>query len=61
MQMDLNNYDCLVIVSGDGLNFEVLNGIMQRDDRERALKLPMAVVPGGSANALAAAILYACK
>ena len=51
----------LVIVSGDGLCYEVLNGLMSREDREEALKIPLGIVPGGSGNALAAGIMHACK
>ncbi|KAM6957746.1 sphingosine kinase 2-like, partial [Aplochiton taeniatus] len=31
---DLNQWDALVIVSGDGLLFEVVNGLMEREDWE---------------------------
>ncbi|KAK5982027.1 hypothetical protein GCK32_012233, partial [Trichostrongylus colubriformis] len=32
-----------------------------RKDRDRALKLPLCHIPGGTSNALAAAICYACN
>ena len=59
--LHLSNYDAIVIISGDGLCYEVLNGIMSREDREKALKMPLGIVPGGSGNALAAGIMHACK
>ncbi len=59
-KMDLKLWDGIVIVSGDGLIFEVLNGLMLRDDRDEALKLPLGIIPGGSGNALASAICYTC-
>jgi sphingosine kinase len=47
-------YDGVVIFSGDGLIYEVINGIMKRPDAEAALQqLPIGVVPSGSGNALA--------
>jgi len=55
----LHNYDGIVIVSGDGLVHEVINGLMDRQDRDEAIKMPIGIVPGGSGNALAAAIIYA--
>ncbi|PIK54929.1 Sphingosine kinase 1 [Apostichopus japonicus] len=51
------DYDAVIIVSGDGLIFEWLNGIMERDDRDQAIKLPMGIIPAGSGNALATAML----
>ncbi|XP_033108012.1 sphingosine kinase 1-like isoform X2 [Anneissia japonica] len=56
---DLNSYNGIVIISGDGLVYEVLNGLMARKDRHEALKIPIGVVPGGSGNALAACVLSA--
>ena len=50
-----------MIVSGDGLIYEVVNGLMQHEKWEQAIKLPLGCLPGGSGNALAAALLYAAK
>ncbi|VDN29684.1 unnamed protein product [Cylicostephanus goldi] len=41
--------------------FQVICGLLLRKDRERALKFPICHIPGGTSNALAAAICYACK
>lgn len=51
--------DGIVIVSGDGLIFEVINGLMDRDDRDVAMKIPLGVIPGGSGNGLAHSVNYA--
>nr|CAB3266531.1 sphingosine kinase 2 [Phallusia mammillata] len=58
---DLNLASCdgIVIVSGDGLIHEVVNGLMDRNDWKIAIQTPIGIVPGGSGNALAAAIVYA--
>lgn len=49
----------MVIVSGDGLLFEVFQGIFARDDWKAVLKrLAVAVVAGGSGNGVARSIAY---
>ena len=40
---------------------KVINGLMQREDWERAIKLPVGCLPGGSGNALACALNHAAK
>jgi len=40
-------------VGGDGLIHEVLNGLMDREDNEQAIKIPIGIIPAGSQNALA--------
>uniref|UniRef100_A0A3B3S1C3 Sphingosine kinase 1 n=1 Tax=Paramormyrops kingsleyae TaxID=1676925 RepID=A0A3B3S1C3_9TELE len=57
-EADLSQWDALVIMSGDGLLFEVVNGLMEREDWEQAIQIPLGVLPGGSGNALAASILH---
>ena len=58
---NLSGIDCIVIVSGDGLVYEVLNGLMTRADREEAILTPIGAVPTGSGNALVASVLHATK
>jgi len=59
--MDLESCDGIVVVSGDGLVHEVLNGLAARSDAKRALELiPVGHIPGGSGNGLAKSILSAC-
>ncbi|XP_055050988.2 sphingosine kinase 1 [Misgurnus anguillicaudatus] len=53
---DLTQWDALVILSGDGLLFEVVNGLMDRPDWEKAIQTPVGILPGGSGNALAASV-----
>ncbi|KAM3865057.1 sphingosine kinase 1-like [Diretmus argenteus] len=55
-EADLSQWDALVIMSGDGLLFEVINGLMERSDWEEAIHTPLGILPGGSGNALAASI-----
>ncbi|XP_070581130.1 sphingosine kinase 1-like [Ptychodera flava] len=57
--LEVNEWDALAIVSGDGLVYEVINGLMSREDRETAMKIPIGIIPGGSGNALISAMLYA--
>ncbi|KAK7929890.1 hypothetical protein WMY93_006285 [Mugilogobius chulae] len=53
---NLSQWDALVIMSGDGLLFEVINGLLERHDWEEAIRTPLAILPGGSGNALAASV-----
>ncbi|KAI1283820.1 Sphingosine kinase 2 [Halotydeus destructor] len=57
----MTKYDGLVIVSGDGLLYEVINGIMKRDDSDLVIKMPIGIIPGGSGNALAHSINHSTK
>jgi len=50
-------YDALVVVSGDGLIHEVLNGIYQHEHRVKAFSIPIAPIPTGSANAMSLNLL----
>lgn len=51
------SYNGLVIVSGDGLVHEVLNGLASRPDAAQALRVPVAHIPAGSGNGLAKSVL----
>jgi sphingosine kinase len=52
----------LVVVGGDGIVFEVINGLFEREDWQKAIKeLPIGVIPCGSGNGLAKAISYAVE
>jgi sphingosine kinase len=48
----------VIVVSGDGLVYEVINGLMDRVDWDTAIKMPLAQIPGGSANGLASSLCY---
>jgi len=55
-------YAVICIVSGDGLIFEVVNGIASRpqgDGLTWLAKIPLAPIPGGTGNGLAKSILFA--
>ncbi|TEA30738.1 hypothetical protein DBR06_SOUSAS4110201 [Sousa chinensis] len=53
---DLRRWDALVVMSGDGLMHEVVNGLMERPDWETAIQKPLCSLPAGSGNALAASV-----
>ncbi|XP_075846280.1 sphingosine kinase 1 isoform X2 [Microtus pennsylvanicus] len=55
---ELSHWDALVVMSGDGLMHEVVNGLMSRPDWEIAIRKPLCSLPGGSGNALAASLNY---
>lgn len=50
-------YDALVVVSGDGLVHEVLNGLAKHATPEQAFSIPIAPIPAGSGNGLSLNIL----
>uniref|UniRef100_A0A3Q0RKY1 Sphingosine kinase 1 n=1 Tax=Amphilophus citrinellus TaxID=61819 RepID=A0A3Q0RKY1_AMPCI len=47
-EADLSQWDALVIMSGDGLLYEVINGLLERSDWEEAIRIPLGILPGGS-------------
>ncbi|XP_067859878.1 sphingosine kinase 1 [Heptranchias perlo] len=55
---ELSKWNGIVVMSGDGLLYEVVNGLMERSDWESAIKKPLGILPGGSGNALAASVNY---
>ena len=52
---DFSEYDAIITISGDGLIFEVINGLMNRKDN---LKIPLAALPAGSGNALVTSLVH---
>lgn len=42
----LFNWSGIVVVSGDGLLFEVFNSLMNRADWKIAIKVPIGIIPG---------------
>ena len=57
-KLDLTKWYGILIVSGDGLIYEVINGLQHHSDHEKALKMPIGCLPGGTGNALCAAICH---
>ncbi|XP_020591739.1 sphingosine kinase 1-like [Phalaenopsis equestris] len=58
-KLDLLKYDGIVCVSGDGVFVEVLNGLLQREDWDTAIKVPLGIIPAGTGNGLAKSLLDA--
>ncbi|KAE9595016.1 hypothetical protein Lal_00041110 [Lupinus albus] len=57
--LDITKYDGIVCVSGDGILVEVVNGLLQREDWDTAIKMPLGVVPAGTGNGMAKSLLDA--
>jgi sphingosine kinase len=53
------NYDAVVVVSGDGLVHEVMNGFANHPEPKKAFAIPVAPIPTGSGNGLALNLLGA--
>ena len=49
--------ECVVNMVSDGI-YQVVNGMMEREDWEEAMKTPIGMLPTGSGNALCASSLY---
>lgn len=56
-ELDLDQYDAIVVVSGDGSIHEVVNGFAEHRDPERAFRTPIAPVPSGSGNGMSLNLL----
>ncbi|XP_068785280.1 sphingosine kinase 2 [Struthio camelus] len=56
--ISLAEWDGIVTLSGDGLLYEVVNGLMARRDWAAALRTPLGILPCGSGNALAGAVNF---
>ena len=46
-QLDMNGYDGFCCIGGDGTMYEVINGLMNREDRQ---KFPIGLITGGTGN-----------
>lgn len=60
---DASAYDCIMTIGGDGVLFEIINGLSSRPkgDGEALLsKVPVAPIPGGTGNGLIKSILFEC-
>ncbi|XP_045464751.1 sphingosine kinase 2-like [Harmonia axyridis] len=56
---NLYQWSGIIVVGGDGVVFEVINGLFERWDWSENVKaIPVGVVPGGSGNGLARSIAY---
>lgn len=52
----------IVVLGGDGLMFEAINGLMERSDWQRAFEyLTLSIIPGGSGNGMAKSISFETK
>lgn len=58
---DIYGWRSIVVVGGDGIYFEVLNGLFEREDWEKAITtVPVGIIPCGSGNGLARTIAHVC-
>jgi sphingosine kinase len=58
-KVDLSSIDTIITVGGDGILFEVINGLYSREDvRSSRAPIPVFPIPGGTGNGLAKSILY---
>lgn len=56
---DIYAWRSIVVVGGDGIYYEVINGLFERQDWERATQsVPIGILPCGSGNGLAKTIAH---
>lgn len=56
---DIYGWRSITVVGGDGIYYEVLNGLCERSDWEQALDaIPIGIIPCGSGNGLAKTISH---
>ena len=56
-----SDYDAVLSIGGDGLFYEVLQGITTRNDKDWVLKtISLVAIPGGTGNGLAKSVLFEC-
>lgn len=55
--LDLATTDGLVIVGGDGTIHDAIAGLMSRPDWKKAIKIPLGIIPGGTANGFCKTLL----
>ena len=57
---DLSEYDGVIAVGGDGLLYEMMQGVQTRGDRDDLLRrVTFGIIPAGSGNGLAASVVHA--
>ncbi|KAI9254297.1 ATP-NAD kinase-like domain-containing protein [Sporodiniella umbellata] len=57
-ELDVDAYDAVVTVSGDGVLHELINGFLARPDGQSVMKkLSLGLIPGGTNNSLSISIL----
>ena len=52
-EFPVDEYDAVLCVSGDGIIYELYNGMLKHATPTKALRTPMVPVPAGSGNGMA--------
>lgn len=60
-EMDLEAWDGVVTIGGDGILSEVVNGLYEKDDKTALQRMPLAIIKGGTGNGLFSYILHQNK
>jgi len=57
-KLEIDQFDGVVSVSGDGLFHEIVNGLMGRADWQKIKsKISLGIIPGGTSNGLVKSLL----
>ncbi|MEM8827974.1 MAG: diacylglycerol kinase family protein [Cyanobacteria bacterium P01_G01_bin.19] len=55
--LNLATVDGLIVVGGDGTVHDAIAGLMSRPDWQKAIELPLGIIPGGTGNGLSKSLL----
>lgn len=58
-EVQLDDYDAIITVSGDGILHELVNGLAQHKEPMKAFRMPIATIPAGCGNAMSLNIIGA--
>ncbi|CAF0716578.1 unnamed protein product [Brachionus calyciflorus] len=59
-QIDLEKYRGIIVISGDGLVYEIFNGLLSRSDWQKSKAIPVGQIAAGSANGFSSSIARLC-
>ena len=56
-ELAVDDYDCIISISGDGIVHELYNGMAKHKTPRKAFRIPIAPIPAGSGNGLSLNLL----
>ncbi|VDB83012.1 unnamed protein product [Peniophora sp. CBMAI 1063] len=56
-ELAVDDYDCIISISGDGIVHELYNGMAKHETPRKAFRVPIAPIPAGSGNGLSLNLL----
>ena len=60
-EMDVEAWDGIVTIGGDGILSEIVNGLYEQDDKTALQRMPLAIIKGGTGNGLFSSVMHRNK